>query len=112
MKLRLLLILVLSSFVVSGQTVEAHLAVKKEKQLLLLQQLEQLDTEIESLKFEQIQEHLRSVGLPVGEQIWHSAMVLSYAEEYEQARWVAHIIRPEVADGRGARTNDLERIRW
>jgi cell division protein FtsL len=69
MKLRLLLILVLSSFIVSGQTVEARLAVKKEKQLLLLQQLDQLDTEIEALKFEQIQEDLRSVGLPVGEQI-------------------------------------------
>lgn len=107
MKFRLLLILVLSSFVVSGQTVEARLAVKKEKQLLLLQQLEQLDSEIEVLKFEQIQEDLRSVGLPAGEQVWHSAMVLSYAEEYEQARWVAHIIRPEVADGRGARTNDF-----
>ncbi|MFT4685427.1 MAG: endonuclease G [Neolewinella sp.] len=104
MKFRLLLILVLSSFVVSGQTVEARLAVKKEKQLLLLQQL---DTEIEALKFEQIQGDLRSVGLPAGEQVWHSAMVLSYAEEYEQARWVAHIIRPEVADGRGARTNDF-----
>jgi cell division protein FtsL len=69
MKLRLLLILVLSSFIVSGQTVEARLAVKKEKQLLLLQQLDQLDTEIEALKFEQIQEDLRSIGLPVGEQI-------------------------------------------
>jgi cell division protein FtsL len=69
MKLRLLLILVLSSFIVSGQTVEARLAVKKEKQLLLLQQLDQLDTEIEALKFEQIQEDLRSVGLPLGEQI-------------------------------------------
>jgi len=107
MKFRILLILVLSSFVVSGQTVEARLAVKKGKQLLLLQQLDELDTEIESLKFEQIQEDLRSVGLPAGEQIWHSAMVLSYAEEYEQARWVAHIIRPEVSDGRGARTNDF-----
>jgi endonuclease G len=106
-KFRFLLVLVLSSFVVSGQTVEARLAVKKEKQLLLLQQLEQLDTEIEALKFEQIQEDLRSVGLPLGEQIWHSAMVLSYAEKYEQARWVAHIIRPEVSDGRGARTNDF-----
>jgi len=31
MKFRLLLILVLSSFVVSGQTVEARLAVKKKK---------------------------------------------------------------------------------
>jgi len=47
------------------------------------------------------------VLVPAGEQVWHSAMVLSYAEEYEQARWVAHIIRPEVADGRGARTNDF-----
>jgi endonuclease G len=109
MKFRLLLILVLSSLVASGQTLESRLAVKKEKQLLLLQQLEQLDTEIEALKFEQIQEDLRSTGLPAGEQIWHSAMVLSYAEEYEQARWVAHIIRPEVSDGRGARTNDFRK---
>lgn len=107
MKFRLLIILVISSFVVSGQTIEARLAIKQEKQLLLLQQLEELDTEIEALKFEQIQEDLRSVGLPAGEQTWHSAMVLSYAEEYEQALWVAHIIRPEVADGRGARTNDF-----
>lgn len=44
------------------------------------QQLEHLDAEIEALKFEQIQEDLRSVGLPAGEQVWHSAMVLSYAE--------------------------------
>jgi endonuclease G len=107
MKFILPLIMVLSSFVASGQTVEARLAVKKEKQLLLLQQLELLNTEIEVLKFEQIQEDLRKVGLPAGEQIWHSAMVLSYVEEYEQARWVAHIIRPEVSDGRGARTNDF-----
>ncbi|SEQ60609.1 DNA/RNA non-specific endonuclease [Neolewinella agarilytica] len=107
MKFRLLIILGLSSFVVSGQTVESRLAVKKEKQLLLLKQLEQLDTEIEALKFEQIKQDLQSVGLPSGEQLWHSAMVLSYAEEYEQARWVAHIIRPEVTDGRGARTNDF-----
>jgi len=91
----------------SGQTIDAQLANKEDQRRLILQQLDQLDTEIESLKFGQIQEDLRSVGLPAGEQIWHSAMVLSYAEEYEQARWVAHIIRPEVADGRGARTNDF-----
>lgn len=107
MKFRVLLILILSSFVMSGQTIDAQLANKEDQRRLILQQLDQLDTEIESLKFGQIQEDLRSVGLPAGEQIWHSAMVLSYAEEYEQARWVAHIIRPEVADGRGARTNDF-----
>jgi len=107
MKFRVLLVLILSSFVMSGQTIDAQLANKEDQRRLILQQLDQLDTEIESLKFGQIQEDLRSVGLPAGEQIWHSAMVLSYAEEYEQARWVAHIIRPEVADGRGARTNDF-----
>jgi endonuclease G len=106
-KFRLLLALVLISFVVRGQTVEAQLSIKKEKQLLLLQQLDQLDIEIESLKFVQIKEDLRRVGLPAGEQIWHSAMVLSYAEEFEQARWVAHVIRPEVVDGRGTRTDDF-----
>jgi endonuclease G len=107
MKFRVLLVLILSSFVMSGQTIDAQLASKEDQRRLILQQLDQLDTEIESLKFSQIQEDLRGVGLPAGEQIWHSAMVLSYAEEYEQARWVAHIIRPEVADGRGARTNDF-----
>jgi endonuclease G len=34
-------------------------------------------------------------------------MVLSYAEPYEQASWVAHVIRPEVTEGRGARTDDF-----
>ncbi|WP_187270974.1 DNA/RNA non-specific endonuclease [Neolewinella aurantiaca] len=106
-KFRLLLVLILSSFVASGQTIDTQLASKENQRRLILQQLDLLDTEIESLKFEQIQADLRSVGLPAGEQVWHSAMVLSYAEEYEQARWVAHIIRPEVTDGRGARTNDF-----
>lgn len=79
-KFSLLLILILGPIVASGQTLEARLAIKHEKQLLLLKQLDELDTEIEALKFEQIQEDLRSVGLPAGEQVWHSAMVLSYAE--------------------------------
>jgi endonuclease G len=107
MKFRLLLVLVLSSYVISGQTIDAQLASKEDERRIILQKLDQLDTEIEVLKFGQIQEDLRSVGLPAGEQTWHSAMVLSYAEEYEQARWVAHIIRQEVTNGTGTRTNDF-----
>ncbi|TXF89333.1 DNA/RNA non-specific endonuclease [Neolewinella aurantiaca] len=106
-KFRLLLVLVLGSFVANGQTIDVQLAGKEDERRLIFQQLDQLDKEIESLKFEQIRGDLRSVGLPAGEQVWHSAMVLSYAEEHEQARWVAHIIRPEVTDGTGARTNDF-----
>lgn len=56
-----------------------------------------------------IQRDLDAVGLPTastgGTIARHSALVLEYAEEHEQARWVAHIITPDVLKGAVLKSN-------
>lgn len=75
------------------------------------QQRRQINEKIEELKLERIGEALNSIGLPEaqpGDQIIrHHALVLAYTEKYEQARWVAHIITPDVTSGTIFRTNDF-----
>ncbi len=70
-----------------------------------------LNAQLEDLKLEQIVVDIETVGLPVtlpGEQlVKHSALILSYAPAYKQARWVAHIITPDVISGVVFRTNDF-----
>lgn len=81
-------------------------------------QLNELDSQrakiagtIEVLKLQQIQEDLDAIGLPAlqpgDELVKHSAMTLAYADKFEQARWVAHIITPDVTNGTVFRTNDF-----
>ncbi|MEO6405631.1 MAG: DNA/RNA non-specific endonuclease [Ferruginibacter sp.] len=81
-------------------------------------QLTQLDIQkkqvaelLEAYKLEKIQADLIQIGLPAvrpGEQlIQHAAYTLSYVEKYEQARWVAHIISPDILNGVITRTNDF-----
>lgn len=75
---------------------------QKKKKLLL---------QIEDIKLSELREDLNANGLPaiaVGEKvISHSAMSLVYSEEHEQAKWVAHIISPEILTGQVRRTNDF-----
>jgi endonuclease G, mitochondrial len=75
---------------------------KKEDSLLL---------KIEDLKFKKIREDLSSVAFPAlapGEEIvYHSAYAFVYAEPHEQAKWVAHIILPDVVRGNEGRSNDF-----
>jgi endonuclease G, mitochondrial len=63
----------------------------------------------DSLKLIHIMERIEELGFPGtdGEIIRHSAMVLSYEEEHEMARWVMHIILKDVATGRTTRTDDF-----
>lgn len=67
--------------------------------------------EIESLKLERVRRDLLTFGLPQIEEgeevIHHSALSLVYNEKHEQAKWVAHIITPDVKDGNVSRTNDF-----
>ena len=63
--------------------------------------------QLESVQLQMIQRDLRASGLPSGAYIMHSAMALEYAEEYEQARWVAHIILPDIVQGVVTRSNDF-----
>lgn len=62
---------------------------------------------LESVKLAELRAQMRALGYPEGEVIEHSAMALSYDEEHEQARWVMHIISPDVIKGSVGRTNDF-----
>lgn len=66
---------------------------------------------IEDLKLEKIRRDINAAGLPSNEHpeniVWHSAYALEYDEAFEQARWVAHIITPDVLSGIVTRTNDF-----
>jgi endonuclease G, mitochondrial len=70
-----------------------------------------LEADMEQLKLTRIRQNLKTAGLPQtlpgNTIIWHSAMALEYAEPYEQARWVAHIIPYDVTSGTTARSNDF-----
>ncbi len=79
-----------------------------------LEQLKQKETKLrdalEAAKCERIIETLDQIGLPNSSSesvIKHSAMQLVYSEEHEQAKWVAHIITPDIIDGRATRSNDF-----
>ncbi len=70
-----------------------------------------INDELESLKLMQVQQQLEEVGLPLvnpGEElIKHAAYTLSFSPKYKQARWVAHIITPDIVKGVITRTNDF-----
>ena len=72
---------------------------------------QQLLSEVEDLKLARIRRDLKTLGLPKIEAnetlIEHSAMTLVYDEEHEQAKWVAHMIVPEVIQGNVSRSNDF-----
>ena len=77
----------------------------------LKKRLSEFDKQIEILKLQALQTDLQKIGLPKlesGEQlINHSAISLVYSENFEQAKWVAHIITPEIITGKIHRTNDF-----
>ena len=68
-------------------------------------------SQIEDVKLADLRRDLNSFGLPAvsadEEVISHSAMSLVYSEEHEQAKWVAHIISPDILTGTVHRTNDF-----
>ncbi len=75
---------------------------KKEDSLLL---------RLEDYKFAQLRIDLDKNGLPKlqtnEEVVYHLAYALVYDEHHEQAKWVAHIILPDVQRGNEGRSNDF-----
>ena len=67
--------------------------------------------QIEDVKLSVLREDLNTYGLPATlpdeKIISHSAMSLVYSEKHEQAKWVAHIISPEILTGQVTRSNDF-----
>lgn len=77
----------------------------------MLKEQKKVEAKLEGLKLAKLRVDLEDWGLPAlneGEKvIRHEAMSLVYSEKHEQAKWVAHIIRPEVVSGNQGRSNDF-----
>ena len=73
--------------------------------------IEKLKSDKEILQLYYIQNQIKEFALPKledGEElIEHKALMLVYSEKHEQAKWVAHIISPEIINGGVGRTNDF-----
>lgn len=116
--MKLLLLILFFPFCISAQTVTQQINKSEAVLSMLKKQEDSVLLRLEDLKFQKIHEDLDQVGLPklnAGEEvIYHSAYALVYAEPYEQAKWVAHIILPDVVKGNEGRSNDFrpdEKIR-
>ncbi len=111
MRVIILLIAALTFGHVQGQSINEKIKLATTQLLSIEQQRRQINEKIEMLKLEKIQQSLEEIGLPSllpgDELVRHSAFSLAYAEKYEQARWVAHIILPDVIQGTVTRTNDF-----
>ena len=106
----LISLLSLGSTALDAQTITEQMATVEQSLAQLELEKQRLQGQLEDLKLQKIQADLREIGLPGEESIMHNALALEYAEEHEQARWVAHIILPDIIDRAGSfRSNDFRR---
>lgn len=107
----LVLLLCLLSVSLRAQSPAEQLAALERQKSELKDAMTVLDTRIEQSKLSIIATELASFGIPAVESdetlIAHAAMALVYSEVHEQAKWVSHVITPDVITGRGYRTNDF-----
>lgn len=96
---------------VFSQTLEDKAAQVKTELQQIEDQKKKALRKLEAIKFDMIRRDLEQLGLPAilpGNQlVFHSALALEYSENHEQARWVAHIITPDVLVGQVTRSNDF-----
>lgn len=94
-----------------AQTAQQQLEAYQKELQGILEQKQQVEGKIEGARLTLLREDLQKFGLPAldGEEtvIHHQAMSLCYSEEHEQAKWVAHIILPQILEGEVGRTNDF-----
>ena len=79
-------------------------------------QIAQLDSNRATLEkhyndasYNAIKYNLKKYGLPSETYLEHKAYIFEYSEEHEQAKWVSHIITPDIA-GQGFRRTDDFRV--
>ena len=106
-KINIIAILLFAVFGLSGQTIDAEIKALEDQIAQLKLKEEALLEKVETAKLSRIQQDLKAVGLPSDNYIKHSALFLEYAEAYEQAKWVAHILTPDVITGTVHRSNDF-----
>ena len=109
--MKLFLICCILPIFIFGQNTEGLIKNAEQELQNIKAQEEKIVSKIEELKFKKIHEDLDKIGLPrlmAGDEVvYHSAYALVYAEPYEQAKWVAHIILPDVVEGNEGRSNDF-----
>lgn len=95
----------------SAQTLDSKIASTGAQVAALKAAHDSLSGELEDLKFQSMRHQLAQVGIPqtasCDEVIYHTAYALVYDESHEQAKWVAHMLLPDVATGAEGRTNDF-----
>jgi len=106
-KINIIASLLLVVLGLSGQTFDAEIQVLEDQIQELSLQQDLLRDKVETVKLKRIHQDLEGVGLPSENYIKHSALYLEYAEAYEQAKWVAHILTPDVISGTAHRSNDF-----
>ena len=106
-KITILASLLLVTLGLSGQSLDAQIEALEGQINDLERQQEALAEQVETVKLNRIHRDLEAVGLPSENYIKHSALFLEYAEAYEQAKWVAHILTPDVITGTAYRSNDF-----
>lgn len=108
----LLFIVFFLPFFCFSQTIEEEIKTLQAKIGAIEIQKNAIQESIDELQFQKIREDLLKVGLPevkAGEAIiTHSAYSLVYSEQHEQAKWVAHIIIPDIINGKESRSNNFK----
>ncbi|MGK0389462.1 MAG: endonuclease G [Maribacter sp.] len=98
-------------FLLFSQNIEDKISDVEQQLVALEKQKKTLIGKREDYKLEFLQQNLKKNGLPLVDEgetlIEHSAMSLVYSEQHEQAKWVAHIIMPDVTKGNVGRSNDF-----
>ena len=111
MKQLLIIFLGLSFYFSNAQDIQFKIDSVNQRLSFLEKEIDSFHTIIEYLKLEKLRVDLEKYGLPKTnpneEIIKHKAMYLVYSEEHEQAKWVAHIIAPDIINGTITRTNDF-----
>lgn len=94
-----------------AQSIKDEIALTQQQLLKIDSQRLALLNRLEDYKLQKIRYDLELIGLPaVGadeQLVTHSAYILDFVPKYKMARWVAHIILPDVITGVVFRTNDF-----
>ena len=91
----------------TSQSLEKEISLENERKQQIQMTLDSVNNILIDLKQQKIIQDLKSIGLPSNEYVEHSAMILEYSEDHEQAAWVAHMILPDITTGTQSRTNDF-----
>ncbi len=109
--LLIVLFLFISQISFSQDTAAIKISTLEKKLKSIKKEQDSINNLLENYKLQSIRYRLRTIGLPKLEKgdklIEHQAMMLVYDEKYEQAKWVAHIILPDIKNGNFGRTNDF-----